>query len=61
MIKTFGAKVNNPKYNPEIMYLTVNVKINSRFFSITKSSSGSNAGKFLPDVANPTSGSVILE
>jgi aubergine-like protein len=62
MIKIFGTKVNNPKYDPEIMYLTVNVKINSRFFSmLDKEAYQGNPAKFIPKVGNPISGSVILE
>jgi len=31
-IVTIGQKINNSKYDPEVMYMTVNKKINTRFF-----------------------------
>lgn len=34
VIKKIGEKTKKANYNPEIMYLTVNKKINTRFFEI---------------------------
>jgi len=42
------------------MYLTVNKKINTRFFDTGESNTQSQ-GKFFPRVSNPPSGSVIFD
>jgi hypothetical protein len=34
MIKKIGEKTNTKNYKPEIMIVTVNKKINSRYFAI---------------------------
>lgn len=47
-------KTKNPKYNPNITYLLVNKKPNSRIYE--KEGSGKNATFY-----NPTPGSVIFD
>jgi len=36
MIKVIGEKTKTAKYNPEIVIVTVNKKINSRYFEVGK-------------------------
>jgi hypothetical protein len=47
MIKKIGDKTSNPNYNPEVMIVTVNKKINSRYFSVGKENL-QNPNKFVP-------------
>ena len=58
MVQTIGARVKIDNYDPEIIFVGVNKKINQRFY--TKLSNG-NGGKFLPKLSNPDSGSVVVE
>ena len=50
--------VTNVDFNPEIVYVLVNKKINTRFYSENKDQTG---GKFQQSVKNPNSGSIIME
>lgn len=58
MIKKISEKTKKPNYNPDFVYMTVNKKINGRFF--TPSSNTHSEGKFIPRVNNPDSGSLIM-
>ena len=53
MIAKFATKSKKEVYHPDVLYLTVNTKINSRFFDII------DVNKSI--YANPTSGSIIME
>ena len=47
-------------YNPQIIYIVVNKRVNSRFFA-NNSSGGNLQGKFRPKLDNPTPGTIIFE
>jgi hypothetical protein len=57
MVGIIKAKFKLEKYNPEIMYINVNKKINMRFYTAL---SGNQGGKFIPKLQNPGSGSVVI-
>lgn len=59
MIRTIGVKTKTKNYDPEVNVILVNKKINSRFFSMGKRDSRQQ--KFIPNLFNPDSGSVIIE
>lgn len=61
MIKTIGEKTKTTNYNPEVVIMTVNKKINSRFFEVGDKGGNNNNSKFVPNLYNPLSGSVITE
>jgi hypothetical protein len=58
MIDIIKSKFKLEKYEPDVMYMTVNKKINMRFYTPL---SGNQGGKFVPKLSNPNSGSVIIE
>lgn len=59
MCKKIGEKLNKEDYRPEIMYITVNKRVTSRFYSL---GGGKHPqGKFMPKVNNPDPGSIILD
>lgn len=60
MIKKIGDKTNTKNYNPQIMIVTVNKKINTRYFAIGKENQ-QNPNKFIPEIFNPDSGSIMAE
>ena len=57
MIKTIAEKTKTKNYDPEIVYMTVNKKINARFYAGEQN----QQNKFVPRVSNPNSGSVLVE
>lgn len=59
VIKKIGEKTKKPNYNPELMYIVVNKKINTRIFD-TNDKIGAQ-GKFPPKVFNPSSGTVVFD
>lgn len=59
VIKKIGEKTKKPNYNPELMYIVVNKKINTRIFD-TNDKMGAQ-GKFPPKVFNPSSGTVVFD
>jgi aubergine-like protein len=59
VIKKIAEKTKKPNYHPEVIYLTVNKKINTRFFD-TPERYGSQ-GKFSPKVNNPSSGTCLFD
>lgn len=59
MIKKIGEKTKTVNYNPEVLYVTVNKKINTRFFDTNETNI--SQGKFLPKVFNPASGTVLFD
>ena len=62
MVEQIGEKTKTKNYEPEIVYMTVNKKINSRFFIAEGNNHQQQGGnKFIPKVLNPSSGSVIVE
>ena len=58
MISKISEKIKKPDYSPEVIHVTVDKKINTRFFS-TKD--GRRNPKETPKLENPASGSIILE
>lgn len=60
MISQISKKTGANNYNPEIVYVMVNKKISSRFFT-AQQDNPQQGNKFLPKVFNPNSGSVIVE
>jgi len=60
MIKKIGDKTGVKNYKPEVMIVTVNKKINTRYF-IGGKENQQNPNKFLPEMFNPDSGSVMAE
>jgi len=49
MIKVMAEKTKTPKYNPEIVIVTVNKKISTRYFEVDKSITSNNTNnKFVP-------------
>lgn len=60
MIKQMGEKTKINGYNPEIVIVSVNKKINSRYY-VTGRENSQNPNKFIPELFNPDSGSVITE
>jgi len=58
MVTKIADKIKKPDYNPEIVYMTVEKKINTRFFSTYD---GKGVKKGDPKLENPGSGSIILE
>ncbi len=49
-------------YNPEIVYLTISSKINTRFFDIPQMASRSSTYNFLNSpIENPNPGTVVME
>ena len=61
MVEQIGEKTKTKNYEPEIVYMTVNKKINSRFFMAEGNNPQQGGNKFIPKVLNPSSGSVIVE
>jgi len=59
VIIKIGQKTKRPDYKPEVVYITVNKKINARIFEATESNN--SQGKFQPRVANPSSGSCLFD
>lgn len=59
IIFKIGQKTKNENYRPQVVYLTVNKKINTRFFDETQERG--SGGKFAPKAVNPPSGSCIFE
>ena len=59
MINQIGEKTKTKNYKPEIVYMMVNKKISSRFFT-AEQDNPQQGNKFLPKVFNPNSGSVIV-
>jgi aubergine-like protein len=59
VIKKIAEKTKKANYHPEVMYITVNKKINTRIFD-TPDRVGSQ-GKFTPRVFNPSSGTCVFE
>lgn len=57
MIQKISAKVNLKNYKPEVVYIMVTKKINSRFFMPIEKG---HQPKFPPELRNPISGSVIV-
>lgn len=58
--KTIGViaqKVKVQNYNPKILFIGVNKKISMRFYNIVGKDQG---GKFIPNLSNPDSGSVVV-
>ena len=60
MIQTIGEKTKTKNYKPEIMIVLVNKKINNRFFN-TGRTNPQQPNKFIPELFNPDSGSIIIE
>jgi len=58
MVSKISEKIKKPDYNPEITYVTVDKKINTRFFACED---GRGNKKQRPNPKNPVSGSVIVE
>ena len=57
-METIGIKTKVKDYNPQILFVGVNKKINMRFYSMNGKQQG---GKFIPNLSNPDSGSVVVE
>lgn len=57
-IQIIGEKVKVQNYNPEMLFIGVNKKISMRFYNILSKDQG---GKFIPNLGNPDSGSVVVE
>lgn len=57
MIKEIEKKTKTPNYNPKLTIITVNKKVNSKYFNVGKES-GQN--KFVPELMNVDSGSIII-
>jgi len=55
-VKKLGSKIKS-NYSPDILYLTANKKINSRFYAVIEG----KASKSSKDFSNPISGSIIME
>jgi hypothetical protein len=53
-----AEKVKVANYNPQLLFIGVNKKINMRFYNIMSKDQG---GKFIPNLGNPDSGSVVIE
>ena len=60
MVKKIGDKTKVANYNPALICVVVNKKINSRYFAMGRENQ-SNPNKFTPELFNPDSGSIILE
>lgn len=60
MVKEIGAKTKTKNYNPQMVYVIVNKKINSRFYYAEKDNPQQGI-KFIPRLSNPPSGSVLME
>lgn len=58
MVKVMAEKTKTPKYNPEIVIVTVNKKINTRYFEVGKEVTNN---KFVPELHNPSPGSIMVE
>lgn len=58
MIQEIGAKTKTANYNPELMILVVNKKVNSRYYNVIKEAP---PNKFAPNVSNVDSGSILVE
>jgi len=61
VVKKIGKKTHNENYSPEIIYTTVNTKINTRIFDLPEGTTASSSTKFAPKVFNPNSGTVVLD
>lgn len=61
VIRKIGQKTNNPNYSPEIIYTTVNTKINTRIFDFPEGTSATHSNKFTPRAENPRSGTVVMD
>jgi len=61
VVKKIGEKTSNIKYSPEVIYTTVNTKINTRIFDFPEGTSASSSNKFTPKAINPNSGTVVLD
>lgn len=59
VIKKIGEKTKKVNYRPDVMYITVNKKINTRFFDTNERSA--SQGKFTPRVNNPSSGTCLFD
>ena len=57
MINEIEKKTKTPNYNPKLTIITVNKKVNSKYFNVGKES-GQN--KFVPELMNVDSGSIII-
>lgn len=60
MIEKIGIKTKTANYKPELMIVVVNKKINSRYFAMGNENNN-NPNKFIPELFNPDSGSVVME
>ena len=60
MVKKIGEKTKVNNYNPAIICVIVNKKINSRYFAMGRENQ-QNPNKFTPELFNPDSGSAILD
>jgi aubergine-like protein len=61
VIEKIGEKTKRPDYKPEIIYTTVNTKINTRIFDFSEGSSATHSNKFTPRADNPKSGTVAMD
>lgn len=52
-----GEKTKTKNYNPQLLFVGVNKKITMRFYNIM---SKQQPGKFIPNLSNPDSGSVVV-
>lgn len=48
VIKKIGEKIKKPNYSPEVIYTTVNTKINTRIFDFRGGQSQNPSNKFIP-------------
>lgn len=55
-----GKKTNKKNYDPELVYILVNKKINARFYSFPENIRQDRGEKYIPKLRNPPSGSVIV-
>lgn len=59
MVKEIEKKTKTPNYNPKLTIITVNKKVNSKYFNVVGKDSVQN--KFVPELMNVDSGSIIIE
>ena len=59
--KKIGQKTGKENYSPEIIYIVVNTKINTRIFDLPEGSNQSHSNKFQPKAINPQSGTCVLD
>lgn len=57
-MSVIAEKTKTKNYNPQILFVGVNKKITMRFYNIQ---SKQQPGKFIPNLSNPDSGSVVVE